>query len=151
MSTQKKVLQTITERLAKEKPIILHDAHDSGDYILLLRGLSKATLDRDLSHPEAQDPIMQYLQSVDTMLPFLHNNGLLSSNWDMHSLRIGDREVTGFHMPGGKHSIAMLDKLYADNNVLNPFTVVTTGADKGMIEKIIELQDLESKKIGGRA
>jgi len=151
VSTQKQALQVVTERLEKEKPVIVHDAHDSGDYILLLKGLSSATLDRDLSAPEAQDPIMKYLKSIEPVLPFLNHTGMLSSDWDMHSIRIGDREVTGFAIPSGKLAVDMMEQLYRDNDVPSPFTKLTTGADKGMIETIAELQGLDGKGVGGRA
>lgn len=145
-------LKILTETLKNEKPVIVHDAHDSGDYILMLKGLSTITLDQDSHDPavmeKLQDGIARYLKSIEQVLPFLHQNGLLSDEFDFHTMHIDGRALTGITVPGGKTAVDKVEALYTSLGVASPFALMTTGADTGMIEMIAQLQGIGAA--GGR-
>lgn len=137
-------LQVIASKLADEKPVILHDAHDSGDYILLLKGLSEVSQNVDTENAMAmamlQDGIGRYLKSIATLLPFLHQSGLLDADFDFHALYVDDTSLTGLTIPGGKPAIDALEQLFRDHAIPNPFTYVESAADRGMIDVVLAEQ-----------
>lgn len=144
-------LAVVTETLVAEKPVILHDAHDSGDHYLLLRGLTQATFnkapDTDAEAEALEDDVLKYMVSIKTLIPFLHQNGLMG-DFEFDTITVDNKAVTAICMPGGQKAVDAVDALYREHGQVNPFSLLTTGADKGMLDIILTEQGLDSK---GRA
>jgi hypothetical protein len=145
-------LKQIMEALEKQKPVILHDAHDTGSYILFLKDATEATLDINTrlpsSHPMAGDRLVDgHLKATKPVLVWLIENHLMTYPPAPQTLSLEGRHITGVVMPGGQQAISAVQKLCDDNGIKNPISVFESA---GTIDMVLSAQGIGTG-MGGRA
>ncbi len=138
-------LKKIMEALTNQKPVILHDAHDTGHYILFLKDATEATLDIDTrlneSHPMAGNRLVDgHLKATKPALVWLIENKLMGWPPTPETLSLEGRHITGVVMPGGEGAIEALQKICNDNKIENPFSVIVAKKNSGIIDAVLSTQ-----------
>ncbi len=143
-------LQKVSDILDAEKPIILFDPRH-GEYLLLLKGLTEATLNMNARDPAMlpviKDRAARYFKSIETVLPFLHQNGLTHGDCRFDTYNTDDGQyITCIEMPGGHDAVENLKQTFQDYDVPNPFTIMTSMNDHGLVNDILRIQEIGQQR-----